>query len=145
MQRYSRQPNLLRLARKLAKLQVNGGADRPEPVVRTPRRVDARLTDEDRAAIAEAYGDGIPSTALCRQYQLGKSTVLQILAEAGVPMRRQPLTEDQVDEAARLYDEAGLSLSQVCAELDVKQSSLQLAFTKRGMVLRPPTGGRRAG
>ena len=43
--------------------------------------------------------------------------MLQILAEAGVPMRRQPLTEDQIDEAARLYEEAGLSLSQVCAEL----------------------------
>ncbi len=133
------------MARKLAKLQVNGGPDRPEPVVRTPRRVDARLTDDDRASIAEAYRNGIPSTALCRQYQLGKSTVLQILAEAGVPMRRQPLTKEQVDEAARMYETAGLSLSQICAELGIAQSSLQLAFTKRGMVLRPPTGGRRAG
>lgn len=132
------------MARKLAKLQVNGGPDRTEPVLRTPRQVDARLSEEDRAAIAEAYRDGIPSTALCRQYQLGKSTVLQILAEAGVPMRRQPLSEEQIDVAARLYETAGLSLSQVCAELGLKQSSLQLAFTKRGMVLRPPTGGRRA-
>src|SRR6478609_8314050 len=108
MQRYSRQPNLLRMARNLAKLQVNGGPDRPEPALRTPRRVDARLTDKDRAAIAQAYRDGIPSTALCREYQLGKSTVLQILAEAGVPMRRQPLTDAQIDEAAQLYEEAGL-------------------------------------
>ena len=132
------------MARKLAKLKVNGGMDRPEPVVRKPRRVDARLSDEDRAAVAQAYRDGIPSTALCREYQLGKSTVLQILAEAGVPMRRQPLTEDQIDQAARLY-ETGRSLLQVCAELGIAQSSLQLAFTKRGMVLRAPTGGRRAG
>src|SRR5689334_9744237 len=132
MQRYSRQPDLLRMARKLAKLQVNGDPDRPEPVIRAPRRVDARLSDDDRAAIAQAYRDGIPSTALCRQYRIGKSTVLQILAEAGVPMRRQPLTESQIDLAARLYEEARLSLSQVCAELKVKQSSLQLAFTKRG-------------
>ncbi|MGB4758430.1 MAG: hypothetical protein WBP26_00030 [Candidatus Saccharimonadales bacterium] len=144
MQRYSRQPNLLQMARKLAKLQVSGGPDRPDPVLRTPRRVDARLSDEDRAAIAQAYRDGIPSTALCRQYNLGKSTVLQILAEAGVPMRRQPLTTVQIDQAAQLYEIAGLSLSQICAELGIAQSSLQLAFTKRGVVLRPPTGGRRA-
>jgi hypothetical protein len=68
------------------KLQVSGDPRRPDPVVPTSRRLDTRLSDGERAAIAEAYRDGIPSTALCRQYKLGKSTVLKILAEAGVTL-----------------------------------------------------------
>ena len=53
------------------------------------------------------------------------------------------LTDDQIDQAARLYEKDGFSRSQVCAEVGLKQSSRQLALTKRGMALRPPTGGRR--
>jgi lambda repressor-like predicted transcriptional regulator len=58
--------------------------------------------------------------------------VLELLADAGVQMRRQPLSEVEIEAAARLYA-SGRSLSQMSAELGLAQSSLQLAFKRRGV------------
>ena len=108
MRRYSRQLRLLRTGRKLLKLQVSRSVVRPDPVVAVPRRVDRRLADVQRAGIAQQYRDGIRTTALCREHGLSKSALLKLLADAGVQMRRQPMTDDQVERAHQLY-ESGLS------------------------------------
>ncbi|WP_344785239.1 hypothetical protein [Microbacterium kribbense] len=49
---------------------------------------------------------------LAEQFGVAKSTILRILREGHVVVRRQPMTPEQVSDAAQLY-EAGLSLSQV--------------------------------
>ena len=139
MRRYSRHPDLLRLARKLAKLQVSGGVERPETGPKVVRSIGLRLSAELRAEIVQQYRDGIPTTSLCELHGLGKSTVLKLLAEAGVQMRRQPLSEPEIEAAARLYAD-GRSLSKVSAELGIAQSSLQLAFKQRGVEVRLPKG-----
>lgn len=48
------------------------------------------------------------------------------------------MTPEQVSEAARLY-ESGRSLSQVAAELGVRQETMRVAIIKAGVELRPPT------
>lgn len=68
-----------------------------------------------------------------------KSTILRILREARVVARRQPMTPEQVNEAAKLY-EAGLSLSQVAKRLDVNQETMRTAILKAGVQNRPATG-----
>lgn len=85
------------------------------------------------------YSNGETSTALAQEYGVAKSTILRILREAHVVVRRQPMTTEQVNEAAQLY-EAGLSLSQVAKSLDVNQETMRTAILKAGVQIRPATG-----
>lgn len=102
-----------------------------------------RLSAEQQAAVVTRYSSGVTSTALAEDYGVAKSTILRILREARVVVRRQPLTHDQVGEAARLY-ESGLSLSQVAKRLDVNQETMRTAILTVGVVLREPTRAKSA-
>ncbi|MEX3566333.1 hypothetical protein [Micrococcus endophyticus] len=75
---------------------------------------------------------------MAKDYDVAKSTIIGILRANNVVVRRQPMTADQVSEAARLY-ESGLSLSQVAEALGVNQETLRVAVIKAGVVLREPT------
>lgn len=103
------------------------------------RRKWTRLSDADRAAVIERYEAGGTSTALAEAYGVAKSTILGILRANSVVVRRQPLTAEQVSEAARLYT-SGLSLSQVAKRLGVNQETMRVAIIATGATLRPPTG-----
>ena len=115
--------------------------------VRTPgeatatRRKWTRLSDEARTAVIERYEAGETSTALAEAFGVAKSTILGILRANSVVVRRQPLTAEQVSEAARLY-ESGLSLSEVADRLHVNQETMRVAIIGSGVPLRPPTGAR---
>ena len=98
-----------------------------------------RLTPSERALVAKRYEAGETSIALAGEYGVAKSTILSILREANVVVRRQSLTPEQVSEAAKLY-ESGLSLSQVAAQMFLKQDTIRLALKARGVTLRPATG-----
>lgn len=111
--------------------------------MRVQWQVDLRLSSVDKAAMVEGYRRGIPTTTLCTEYHVSKDTVLRILAQAGVQMRRQPMTPEQVDEAGRLYV-GGLSLSQVSERIGAHQDTIRLALLRAGMTLRP-SGGSVAG
>ena len=76
------------------------------------------------------------TTALTGKYDLGKSSVLQLLHGASVAMRKQPLSEDQVAEATRLY-EAGVSTAQIARLLGLNQSTVWRTLTSRGVTMRP--------
>ncbi|WP_442921809.1 helix-turn-helix domain-containing protein [Microbacterium sp. ZOR0019] len=104
----------------------------------TGRRKWTRLSDADRAAVVTRYEAGETSTALASEYGVAKSTILGILRANAVVVRRQPLTPEQVSEAARLYG-SGLSLSQVATQLDVNQETTRVAILGAGVTLRPPT------
>lgn len=78
---------------------------------------------------------------MANDYGVAKSTIIGILREKNVVVRRQPLTVEQVSEAARLY-ESGRSLSQVATELDVNQETMRVAIIKAGVILREPTKGK---
>ena len=103
-----------------------------------PHRKWKRLSPEARASVVARYSAGETSTALAKEHGVAKSTILGILREANVVVRRQPMTTDQVSEAAQLY-ESGLSLSQVATQLNVNQETMRVAILKAGVVLREPT------
>lgn len=103
-----------------------------------PRRKWKRLSDEARAQVVARYSAGDTTTALAKDYDVAKSTIIGILRANNVVVRRQPMTAQQVGDAARLY-ETGLSLSQVAATLDVNQETMRVAIIKAGVVLREPT------
>ncbi len=87
----------------------------------------------------ERYEAGETSTALAEAYGVAKSTILGILRANSVVVRRQPLTPEQVSEAARMY-ESGLSLSEAAERLSVNQETMRVAIIAAGTNLRPPTG-----
>lgn len=89
--------------------------------------------------MVERYEAGETSTALAEAYGVAKSTILGILRANSVVVRRQPLTAEQVSEAARLYD-SGLSLSQVAERLKVNQETMRVAIMGSGVTIRPATG-----
>lgn len=98
-----------------------------------------RLSKEIRTTVAERYAAGETTTALAQEYGVAKSTIIGILRDMSVVMRRQPLTAEQVSEAARLY-ESGLSLSQVAEQLKVNQETMRVAIISAGVMIRPPAG-----
>lgn len=106
----------------------------PQPRARRPW---TRLSDEAGADVAARYGAGETTTALAKAFGVAKSTIISILREYNVVVRRQPLTAEQVGEAARLY-ESDLSLSQAAAELKVNQEAMRVAIIASGTALRPP-------
>ncbi|MBF4561167.1 helix-turn-helix domain-containing protein [Microbacterium sp. VKM Ac-2870] len=102
-----------------------------------------RLNADQQAAVVTRYSNGETSTALAEEYGVAKSTILRILREARVVVRRQPMSPEQVSKAAQLY-EAGLSLSQVAKHLDVNQETMRTAILKAGAALREPTKAKTA-
>lgn len=87
------------------------------------------------------YSAGDTTTALAKDYDVAKSTIIGILRANNVVVRRQPMTADQVSQAARLY-ESGLSLSQVAEALRVNQETMRVAIMKAGVEMRPSTGAK---
>ncbi|MEV7757809.1 hypothetical protein AB0O16_07725 [Microbacterium sp. NPDC089180] len=102
-----------------------------------------RLSDDQRAEVARRYESGATTTQLARDYGVAKSTIIGILRDKDVVVRRQPLTPEQVREAAHLYRD-GLSLSQVATQLGVNQETMRVAIIKAGVALREPTKANQA-
>lgn len=103
------------------------------------RRKWKRLNDDARAQVVARYSAGETTTVLAKDYDVAKSTIIGILRANNVVVRRQPMTADQVSEAARLY-ESGLSLSQVAEALGVNQETMRVAIINVGVKIRPATG-----
>ncbi|HWH26276.1 MAG TPA: hypothetical protein VNT53_06490 [Pseudolysinimonas sp.] len=115
-------------------------ADRTAPSRTTRHRPWTRLSDDSRAAVATRYSAGETSTALAAEFNVAKSTILSILRDNNIVVRRQPLTAKQVREAARLY-KSGLSLSQVAEAVKVNQETMRAAIIASGVAMRAPSGG----
>lgn len=98
-----------------------------------------RLTDEQRVEVARRYEVGDTTTELAKAYGVAKSTIIGILRERNIVVRRQPMTPDQVRDAVGLY-ESGLSLSQVALQLNVNQETMRVAIIRAGVQIRPATG-----
>ena len=81
------------------------------------------------------YQAGATARQLAAKYGIAKTSVQRHLHEAGVPLRRQAMTPEQIDQAARLYG-AGLSLAVVGAVLGVDGSTVYRSFVAQGLPVR---------
>lgn len=121
--------------------QILGTAEKQEaPVVQTirRRRPGTRLSAEAQEAVIRRYSGGETSTALANEFKVAKFTILRILRENSVVVRRQPLTAKQIKQAVMLYG-SGRSLSQVAEDMSVNQETMRVAIIKAGVELRSPT------
>ena len=101
------------------------------------------MSEEARDEVALRYEAGDTTTQLAKDYGVAKSTIIGILRAKKVVVRRQPLSAEQVSEAARLYGSA-LSLSQVAEQVSVNQETMRVAISKAGVALREPTNAKQA-
>jgi DNA-directed RNA polymerase specialized sigma24 family protein len=117
--------------------------DLPERREHTPRvrqKTTRRMPQEMLDELAARYLDGVQTPELSEQFKLSRSTVLKVLRDAGVPIRRQGLPADKVAEAVALY-EGGLSLAKVAEHFSVSVTAVYNKLRAAGVPMRD-SGGR---
>ena len=97
-----------------------------------------RLATDEIASIQAAYLAGATVYDLAAE-QVHRHTIATHLKAVGVPMRGRPLSEAQIEAAARLY-ESGLSLARVGERVSATARTVQLRLRERGVQMRDTHG-----
>jgi hypothetical protein len=100
------------------------------------RRTVRRLESGQVAALVEAYLEGATVYELAERFKIHRVTVSEHLHRQGVKMRRQGLEGWQIDEAAKLHEQAW-ALTRIAQRYGVHASTVWLALRDRG-ITRPP-------
>jgi transposase len=98
-------------------------------------RVDVRLGADVLAQLVADYESGASTVELQQRFGLSKGSVLSVLHNSNVKVRRQPLGEEQLVEITRLY-RSGLTIREVAAELGVPKTTVQDALVRSGEPMR---------
>ncbi len=130
-------PPLVEL-RKLAGLKPDPTAA-PDVAVDVPRTLRRRLEPALVSEIVAKYRDGATTPALCVEYSLSKGDLLKLLRDESVQLRYQPLTAEQVKEAAQMYL-GGTSLAATAVHFDVSYNGVRQALIRAGVERRPRGG-----
>jgi predicted HTH domain antitoxin len=115
--------------------------DAPEPMSTKrdrPRRARQLGTDQIQKLIA-GYRSGATVYELAEMLGIERRTVSAILRRNGVPMRRCGLSDDQVEDATRLYDQ-GWSLARIGNRMDVTADTVRKRLLERGVAMRDTQG-----
>ncbi|MDU0367628.1 helix-turn-helix domain-containing protein [Microbacterium sp. KSW4-17] len=126
---------------KLAELAAVVPADSTADQDDTSRSwlIRRRLADKQVAELVELYRSGVGTPALCEQFGISKPSVLELLHERGVQMRRQPLTKAQRVLAVQLYED-GLAIKPIAAKLGSSFGAVHRVLKAEGVRLRPRPG-----
>jgi len=127
------------LVTRLRRLQSR----RPAPSPTVPHSPLQRLTVAQLTNLVDAYNSGTSTNALAAAYGMSKGSVLKLLAQQHVDMRRQPPTLEQVEKAAALYSQ-GNSIATVATKLGLSQTAVRNHLRKHGVAFRPRGGSGRA-
>ncbi|MDQ1130690.1 hypothetical protein [Microbacterium sp. SORGH_AS_0888] len=117
----------------------------PHPVTRGGARYRGKTSATPSTLVAEIVGkyeSGATTPTLCAEYSISKGGLLTLLRDAGVQLRRQPLSDEQVYEAAGLYM-GGESMTAIADHFDVSYNGIRQAFVRAGIERRPRGGSRR--
>lgn len=128
---------LQKLAELAAAMPIDSDADLGE----TARSwlICRRLRDEQVAELVELYRSGVGTPSLSERFGISKPSVLELLHDHGVRMRRQPLTKAQRARAVHLYEE-GLAIKPIAAELSSSFGAVHRVLKAEGVRLRPRPG-----
>lgn len=126
---------------KLAELAAVAPADSDADLDETGRSclVRRRLGDEQVAELVELYRSGVGTPALSERFGISKPSVLKLLHDRGVRMRRQPLTKTQRARAVQLYEE-GLAIKPIAEALGSSFGAVHRVLKAEGVKLRPRPG-----
>lgn len=94
--------------------------------------------------LIEGYKSGATVYELGDQFGIERRTVSAILHRHGVPMRRRGLSEEQIDDAVRLYNQRW-SLARIGDRMGVAAGTVRQRLHERGVMMRDTQGQPRAG
>lgn len=116
------------------------------PVPKRPRRrspgTARQLNADQTQTLIDAYRAGATVYELGPQFGIDRRTVGKILIRNGVPTKHPGLSVDEVDQAARLYED-GWSLARIAARLGVTATTVHRRLRERGVAMRPTSGAAR--
>lgn len=101
----------------------------------TPRTLRRRFSRQEIEEIVSRYKAGDNTPALCRAYGISKGGILQLLRDEGVVMRKQPITPDDAQRAAQLY-EGGNSITEIVDRISYSYSTVRKSLHESGVVMR---------
>ena len=107
----------------------------------SPRRL-RRLNESERAALAQDYVAGMTVYELATKYGISRDTVSKHLHRKSVEMRGKSPTQEQVDDAVRLYGE-GWSTQRIGDKLGVYPQTVRRQLLERGVRMRDTHGRER--
>ena len=146
LRRYSKLDTFQRSVLILAKSLVRSDAGTfraPSPRYQAtppePFKVSQRVGPDLIAQIIARYEAGEPSTALAAAFRISKGSVIRLLREADIAIRKQGLSRGQVGEAIRLY-ESGQSLAKIGTQFGVDPTTVHRQLLKRGVRMRGTRG-----
>lgn len=108
--------------------------------VRRPRSLPLATQDQ----IVAGYVSGKNMNELAREIGVHRVTVRKALDRAAVAVRSKGLSETQVDEARRLYEQERLSLAAIGARLGVDAGTVHARLRELGVAMRDTHGRERA-
>jgi hypothetical protein len=121
--------------------KAESGARAITSTSRTAYRIDRRLGSERVANIIAAYKAGATASSIATDHGVSQTALVQLLRDAGVPIRRQALTEDQVAQIVDLYEQ-GASTYEIERATGIPKSTVGRALNHTGVQMRPRGGSR---
>lgn len=113
-----------------------------EEDVRVAQRVRRRLSPEQETQLVALYRAGTTTYQLSAGFGISRRMVSLILGKHGIPLRNQPLSAGQVEEAISLYA-SGLSLARVGEKLGCHAATVRSALIRAGVATRDSHGRER--
>jgi phage-related baseplate assembly protein len=111
-------------------------AEEPAPI---RRQVQRRLTPAEQVAVAQAYQAGADMKDLAAAYRVHRHSISHCLHALAIPLRRQGLQEQDLEEAARLYLE-GWSLARLGQHYGCHLTHVHQKLIAHGVQMRPRPG-----
>ena len=98
-----------------------------------------RLDPDQTQQLIASYRAGSTVYQLAEEFGIERRTVSAILHRHDVPMRRRGLTDDQIDDAERLYHH-GWSLARIGDRMNVTADTVRTRLLERGATMRDTHG-----
>ena len=98
-----------------------------------------RLDEVETALICQLYQDGQTVYEVADEVGISRQRVSTVLKKAGIYLRRNSPSPEQVDEMARLYEQ-GLSLVQVGERLGFDHGTVWRRLRAAGVLMRDTHG-----
>lgn len=90
----------------------------------TPHKIKYRLTEAQVQGILSRYEAGEASVTVGKAFGISKTTVISILNEHGIAVRKLGLTDKQKQQANRLR-QSGLTLNEIARQIGSNYSATQ--------------------
>ena len=87
-------------------------------------KIKYRLTEDEIQAVLRRYEAGEASATVGKAFGISKTTVISILNEHGIAIRKLGLTDKQKQQATRLR-QSGLTLNEVARQIGSNYSATQ--------------------